>query len=129
MNALQLPVFPTPAIETGAASASPMSALAEKFARMMEGSQGTQQAPLSEMSPDSTIGNALLHQDESMRKTLQDMHALAHAQKDGSLSDIDLTSRQVELMYRVSGMQFQFHAMVYLAQSSKSGIQTLMRNQ
>ncbi|CAM3427593.1 type III secretion protein [Paracidovorax anthurii] len=125
MNALQMPVIPTSAIEPGSASSSPMSALAEKFARLMEGSP---QTPLAEMAPDSTLGNALMHQDESMRKTIQDMHALAHAQKEG-LNDIDTTSRQIELMYRVSGMQFQFHAMVYLAQSSKSGLQTLMRNQ
>ena len=92
----------------------------------MEGA-GTSSA--TDASPDSTVGSALLHQDESMRKSLQDMHALAHAQKDGSLNDIDLTSRQVELMYRMSTMQFQFNAMVYLAQGAKSGLQTLMRNQ
>ncbi|AVS61252.1 type III secretion protein [Paracidovorax avenae] len=126
MNALQLPVSPAPAIESGAAQPSNLSALAEKFARMMEGKP---QAPLAEMAPDSTLGNALMHQDESMRKALQDMHALAHAQKDNSMNDIDMTSRQIELIYRVSGMQFQFHAMVYLAQSGKSGLQTLMRNQ
>lgn len=93
MNALQLPVSPAPAIESGAAQPSNLSALAEKFARMMEGKP---QAPLAEMAPDSTLGNALMHQDESMRKALQDMHALAHAQKDNSMNDIDMTSRQIE---------------------------------
>lgn len=126
MNALSLPVSPAAAVDAGAVQPGNLNALAEKFSRMMEGA-----APSSAnaASPDSTVGNALLHQDESMRKSLQDMHALAHAQKDGSLNDIDLTSRQVELMYRMSTVQFQFNAMVYLAQGAKSGLQTLMRNQ
>ncbi len=126
MNALPLPVSPTAAVDAGAIQPGNLNALAEKFSRLMEGA-GTSSA--IDAPPDSTVGNALLHQDESMRKSLQDMHALAHAQKDGSLNDIDLTSRQVELMYRMSTMQFQFNAMVYLAQGAKSGLQTLMRNQ
>ncbi len=125
MNALPLPVSLAAAAEPAAQSGN-LNALAEKFSRLMEGSAPPSAA---EVSPDSTVGNALLHQDESMRKSLQDMHALAHAQKDGSLNDIDLTSRQVELMYRMSTAQFQFNAMVYLAQGAKSGLQTLMRNQ
>ena len=122
----QLPVSSAAAIDAGAVQPGNLNALAEKFSRLMEGA-GTSSA--TDASPDSTVGSALLHQDESMRKSLQDMHALAHAQKDGSLNDIDLTSRQVELMYRMSTMQFQFNAMVYLAQGAKSGLQTLMRNQ
>ena len=41
----------------------------------------------------------------------------------------ELAARQIELAYQVSMTQMQFNAGVYVAQSSKSGLQTLMKNQ
>ena len=56
------------------------------------------------------------------------MQDLAAAQTTG-VSDKEMMQRQMELTFQITTAQFQFNAGVYLAQSSKTGFQTLMRNQ
>ncbi|MDA8445695.1 hypothetical protein [Paracidovorax valerianellae] len=102
-----------------------MSAVAEKFARMMKDSP-----PLASVESEdpSTLGKMLIKQDESMRKEVQDTAALMQAaiqQPPG----VDLTLYQVNLMYQFAGTHFQVQAMSSLAQTTKTGLQTLMRNQ
>jgi type III secretion inner rod protein HrpB2 len=41
----------------------------------------------------------------------------------------DLAARHMELTYQMALVQVQFNAGVHMAQSSKSGLQTLMKNQ
>jgi type III secretion inner rod protein HrpB2 len=41
----------------------------------------------------------------------------------------DMAARHIDLTYQVAMVSVQFNAGVYMAQSSKSGLQTLMRNQ
>jgi type III secretion inner rod protein HrpB2 len=103
----------------------PSAALADKFAALMNRAPETTAA---ESGSAPSIAQALLQQDESMRKTLQDMHALAKVQTPDA-NDAEMTARQIELTYEIATVQFQFNAGVYLAQSSKNGLQTLMKNQ
>jgi type III secretion inner rod protein HrpB2 len=103
----------------------PSQALQDKFAALMD---RVPEASSAEASSASGLGHALLQQDEAMRKSLQDMHALAKANNIGA-NDNEITARQIELTYEIATVQFQFNAGVYLAQSSKNGLQTLMRGQ
>jgi type III secretion inner rod protein HrpB2 len=103
----------------------PSQALQDKFAALMD---RVPEASSAEASSASGLGHALLQQDEAMRKSLQDMHALAKANNINA-NDNEITARQIELTYEIATVQFQFNAGVYLAQSSKNGLQTLMRGQ
>jgi len=102
-----------------------MAALSDKFASIMNRAP---EAPASETGETSTLANVLINQDETMRRNVEGMHELAAAQTTG-VSDRELSQRQMELTYQITTAQFQFNAGVYLAQSSKTGFQTLMRNQ
>ena len=125
---MTMPISPISAIDV-MQSASPQNGpsqgLAEKFAALME---RVPEASSVEASSTSGLGHALLQQDEAMRKSLQDMHALAKANNINA-NDNEITARQIELTYEIATVQFQFNSGVYLAQSSKNGLQTLMRGQ
>jgi len=41
----------------------------------------------------------------------------------------DMAARHIDLTYQIAMVSVQYNAGVYMAQSSKSGLQTLMRNQ
>ncbi|WCM87890.1 type III secretion protein [Acidovorax sp. NCPPB 3576] len=112
-------------VEQASGPSMNLSAVAEKFARMMKESP-----PLSSVEAESpsTLGKMLINQDESIRKEMQDTAALMQAaiqQPPG----VDLTAYQVTLMYQFAGTHFQVQAMSSLAQTAKTGLQTLMRNQ
>jgi type III secretion inner rod protein HrpB2 len=119
-------VSPIDVLQSAAPQQGPAPALAEKFAALMNRAP---EASAAETSGAPALGQALLKQDEAMRKSLQDMHALAKASITPGANDTEITARQIELTYEIATVQFQFNAGVYLAQSSKNGLQTLMRNQ
>jgi type III secretion inner rod protein HrpB2 len=102
-----------------------MTGLAEKFASIMGRASNLAS---TETAEPSSVASVLINQDEMMRKNIQSMEELTTAQTAG-LSDRELTQRHIELVYQVSTTQFQFNACTYVAQSSKNGLQTLMRNQ
>ena len=126
---MSLSITPVPAIDvlqSASPQQGPCAALAEKFAALMNRAP---EASAVEAGSSPALAQALLQQDEAMRKSLQDMHAMAKAQTDPHASDTEMTARQIELTYEIATVQFQFNAGVYIAQSSKNGLQTLMRNQ
>ena len=45
------------------------------------------------------------------------------------MNPTELAAKHIELSYQLSMVQVQFNAGVYISQSSKSGLQTLMKNQ
>ncbi|WP_439387802.1 type III secretion protein [Ideonella sp. YS5] len=123
-----MPISPISAIDvmqSASAQNGPAQGMAQKFAALME---RVPEASSVEASSSSGLGQALLQQDEAMRKSLQDMHALAKANNINA-NDNEITARQIELTYEIATVQFQFNSGVYLAQSSKNGLQTLMRGQ
>jgi len=125
---MTLPISAVSAIDVmqkAAPQHGPSQALQEKFAALMD---RVPEASSAEAGSSSGLGHALLQQDEAMRKSLQDMHALAKANNINA-NDNEITARQIELTYEIATVQFQFNSGVYLAQSSKNGLQTLMRGQ
>ncbi|MGM9488009.1 type III secretion protein [Ideonella sp. YS5] len=125
---MTMPISPISAIDvmqSASAQNGPAQGMAQKFAALME---RVPEASSVEASSSSGLGQALLQQDEAMRKSLQDMHALAKANNINA-NDNEITARQIELTYEIATVQFQFNSGVYLAQSSKNGLQTLMRGQ
>lgn len=120
------PVSSIGVLQGASAQEGPATALVQKFAALME---RVPEASAVEAGSQTGVGQALLKQDEAMRKSLQDMHALAKASTTPGASDQEMTARQIELTYEITTVQFQFNAGVHLAQSAKNGLQTLMRNQ
>jgi len=120
------PVSPIDVLQSAAPQQGPSEALAQKFAALMD---RVPEASPVEASAQTGLAQTLLKQDEAMRKSLQDMHALAKANISPDANDHEMTARQIELTYEIATVQFQFNAGVYLAQSGKNGLQTLMRNQ
>jgi len=120
-----LQISATDILAHASAPGDSMAGLAEKFASIMGRASNV---PSTETADPSSLAGVLINQDESMRKNMQSAQDLATAQTAG-LSDRELTQRHIELTYQITAVQFQFNAGVYLAQSSKTGFQTLMRNQ
>ena len=120
------PVSAIDVMQSASPQQGPAPALAERFTALMNRAPETTAA---EAGGTPAFGEALLKQDEAMRKSLQDMHALAKASITPGANETEMTARQIELTYEIATVQFQFNAGVYLAQSSKNGLQTLMRNQ
>jgi type III secretion inner rod protein HrpB2 len=83
--------------------------------------------------PENTAqpGNALTQfigaQEAMMRQTYADVRAFSIAAPGMDVQS--MASRSIELNYQVTMVQTQFNAGVYMAQSSKNGLQTLMKNQ
>jgi type III secretion inner rod protein HrpB2 len=126
---MSLSISPVSAIDvlnSASPQQGPAAGLAEKFASLMS---RTPETTASEAGAEPSLGQVLLRQDEAMRKSLQDMHALAKAGTSTDMTETQMTARQIELTYEITTVQFQFNAGVHLAQSSKNGLQTLMRNQ
>jgi type III secretion inner rod protein HrpB2 len=125
MTPVTLAISPIDVLHGASPQQGPSEALAQKFAALMD---RVPESGAAESGGPSGLAQSLLQQDEAMRKSLQDMHALAKANTINS-NDNEITARQIELTYEIATVQFQFNAGVYLAQSGKNGLQTLMRNQ
>jgi type III secretion inner rod protein HrpB2 len=110
------------------ARAPATSAAVDRFNSLME--QQPHQLP-STPEHASRPGNAVTQfmgaQETMMRQTYDDVRAfsLAAPQMDAQT----MAARHIELSYQLSMVQVQFNAGVYVAQSSKNGLQTLMKNQ
>jgi type III secretion inner rod protein HrpB2 len=66
-------------------------------------------------------------QEKMFQQTFHDVRDFAA--KAPSMDMQTMVSRQIELQYQVAMTSLQFNSGVFMAQSSKNGIQTLMKNQ
>jgi type III secretion inner rod protein HrpB2 len=102
--------------------------LSDRFNRLM--AQQPDPAAYSEhhlaggVSPASAFVSA---QERVMYSTFDEVRRFSVEAPGMSLQDV--ASRHIDLTYQVAMVSMQFNAGVYMAQSSKSGLQTLMRNQ
>jgi len=104
-----------------------LGGLADKFNRLME-TQPQAPAPHdTAVGASSPISHFIGSQEALMRQTFDDVRSFS--MEAPSMSPTDLAARQIELTYQLSMVQVQFNAGVYISQSSKSGLQTLMKNQ
>lgn len=104
-----------------------LGGLADKFNRMMEIQPPTAAPHGAEVGASSPISHFIGSQEALMRQTFNDVRSFT-AQAP-SMTPSELAARQIELSYQLSMVQVQFNAGVYISQSSKSGLQTLMKNQ
>jgi type III secretion system HrpB2-like protein len=108
-------------LDSASHGAGPGSSLAQQFKDAMH-SVGAAQ----EHSETSLIGEVLHQQDAAMRELVDRSDALLdHAKETGDVSMVD----QMEIMQAITTSNFRFHACVGIAQTVKSGVQTLMKNQ
>jgi type III secretion inner rod protein HrpB2 len=115
-------------IDKAGARAAPTAAAVDHFNQLMV--HEPQPAP---PVPDgsSTAGNAVTHfmhvQESMMRQTFDDVRAFTVAAP--GMDAQTMAARHIELSYQLAMVQMQFNSGVYVAQSSKNGLQTLMKNQ
>jgi type III secretion inner rod protein HrpB2 len=107
---------------------TPTDMAVDKFNSLM--AQQPNEVPRLPESP-SERANAVTQfvgaQEAMFQQTFHDVRQFA-AQAPGM--DVQtMVSRQIELQYQVAMTGLQFNSGVYMAQSSKNGIQTLMKNQ
>jgi type III secretion inner rod protein HrpB2 len=104
-----------------------LGGLADKFNRMMEVQPPTAAPHDTGVGASSPISHFIGSQEALMRQTFDDVRSFSA--EAPSMNPTDLAARHIELTYQLSMVQVQFNAGVYISQSSKSGLQTLMKNQ
>lgn len=101
--------------------------LADRFSRMVQ-QQPTPQVPNeTEAGSRSAVSHFIQAQEGVMRQTFDKVRSFSL--QAPAMNPSELASRQIELTYQLAMVQVQFNAGVYISQSSKSGLQTLMKNQ
>lgn len=104
-----------------------LGGLADKFNRLMEIQPPAAAPHDTAVGASSPISHFIGSQEALMRQTFDDVRSFST--QAPSMNPADLAARQIELSYQLSMMQVQFNAGVYISQSSKNGLQTLMKNQ
>jgi type III secretion inner rod protein HrpB2 len=117
---------------TAAAAAGPrppeVQHLADQFDRMMAREPDVTIFSEQHLGIQGTPATAFVKSQEAlMRHTYDDIRRFSIEAPQMGMQE--LASRHIDLTYQLAMVQLQFNAGVYLAQSGKSGIQTLMRNQ
>lgn len=113
-------------LDLAAARPEGLSGLAQQFNQMMQShppepaGHGTADAP-------SVVSHVVGQMDSALRHTFDNMHAFAERAPLMSLEE--LSAHHMQMTMEVSMVQLQFTAGVSMAQSSKNGLQTLMKNQ
>ncbi len=112
-----------------AASPSPdLQAQAQKFEQLLAREpQVDTKAAQALNAPDSTMTKTLHTLDEASRHVTADMQRFVAEAPTMDLQE--LTTRSMELNLQVATQGLQFTACTSVAQSSKNGLQTLMKNQ
>ena len=75
----------------------------------------------------SPVTAFMMTQEQYLRQTVSEVQNFG---KEAPMLGVhELAARQIELSYQVAMVQVQFNAGISVAQSGKSGLQTLMKNQ
>lgn len=127
MNVPPVGLMPTHhVLDLATARPEGLNSLAEQFNQMMQvdppapAAHGTTDAP-------SVLAHFVGQVDTALQHTFDDMRAFS---AQAPLMNIEeLTAHHMQLTMQLSMVQLQFNAGVSLAQSSKNGLQTLMKNQ
>lgn len=107
-----------------------LQAQAQRFEQLMAQqpqADAAAQRPAAVSAADSTMGRTLHTLDDASRQVTADMQRFV---ADAPTMDLQtLTTRSMELNLQVATQGLQFTACTSVAQSSKNGLQTLMKNQ
>jgi type III secretion inner rod protein HrpB2 len=101
--------------------------LADRFSRMVQEQPSAPVPNNTEAGSRSVVSHFIEAQEGVMRETFDKVRSFTL--QAPSMDPSQLASREIELTYQLAMVQVQFNAGVYVAQSSKSGLQTLMKNQ
>jgi type III secretion inner rod protein HrpB2 len=122
------PVSAQSVLDNVSARAAPTAAAVDRFNALMLHTPHDV-PPVPEGS--SVSGNAVTHfmkaQESMLRQTYDDVRAFSLAAPH--MDAHTMAGRHIELSYQLAMVQMQFNSGVYVAQSSKNGLQTLMKNQ
>ena len=115
-------------LERAAQPSSDLQSLSERFDRLMDGDPVAQEHNKAHNNDKDTVATTFVGKGEAMmRETFQSMNDFMLDAP--GLDHKELAMRHMQLSLQVALTQFQFNACVHVAQSSKTGIQTLMKNQ
>ncbi|OXJ06586.1 hypothetical protein [Burkholderia sp. AU6039] len=102
------------------------SELRDKFRMLME--RASMAPPLHDYAGQpSPVANAIAAQDAEFMKAMADVQRLPEEIPGMSLTE--LTDRSVQMMFELASMQMNMQVKMSLVESSKSSVQTLMKNQ
>src|SRR5687768_7915595 len=115
-------------MQTSGTAAPELQGMADKFNRLMVQEPDTAQYTDQHLSGRESAASAFVGaQEKIMYHTFDEVRRFGMEAPGMSLQD--MAARHIDLTYQVAMVSVQFNAGVYMAQSSKSGLQTLMRNQ
>lgn len=113
-------------LDLAAARPEGLSGLAQQFNQMMQAhppepaGHGTADGP-------SVVSHFVGQMDSALQHTFDNMRSFG--ERAPSMSFEELSAHHVQMTMELSMVQLQFTAGVSMAQSSKNGLQTLMKNQ
>ena len=116
-------------VRSAATPASPdLQAAAERFNRLMAAEPDPQAFSAHHLMNNETPATAFVRaQEEVIHKTFHDVRQFTADAPH--MDEHELAARHIALSYQMAMVQVQFNAGVYVAQSGKNGLQTLMKNQ
>jgi len=120
-------VSANPVLDRAAARPESLDALADKFGRMMETQPPEPSHTVRPAGEASAVQHFVSQQEHALQQTFDDVRAFQL--QAPSMNMQTLAARQMQLTQQMAMVQLQFNAGVYVAQSSKTGLQTLMKNQ
>lgn len=104
-----------------------LQAQAQRFEQLMAREPQAEPVNTPLNRPDSTMSHTLNTLDQASRQVTADMQRFIAESPAMDLRE--MTTRQMELNLQVATQSLQFSACTSVAQSSKNGLQTLMKNQ
>lgn len=115
-------------MQKASAPATEIQGLADRFNQLMatdpDPAAHTDQHIAGRESAASAFVSA---QERVMYRTFDEVRRFAVEAPGMGLQD--MAARHIDLTYQIAMVSVQYNAGVYMAQSSKSGLQTLMKNQ
>ena len=104
-----------------------LDSLAHKFNRLMgEDPDPSAYAAQNLHNGESQVTHFLRAQETALQHTFDDVRALSV--QAPHMDPQELAAKHIEMSYQIAMVQVQFNASVYVAQSGKTGLQTLMKN-
>ena len=101
--------------------------LSERFDRLMAAEPELSRFSEQHLSGSGTPVTAFVKSQEALMQHAYD-DVRRFSVEAPTLGPQELAARHIDLTYQLAMVQVQFNAGVYLSQSAKSGIQTLMKN-
>jgi type III secretion system HrpB2-like protein len=127
-----MPIEPVGAVagvmEQAGAKTPEMGQLAERFNRLMAHDPQAADYDRPTRNDHASVAGEVLGQEDRMLK--QTLHAIQDfGVQAPHLSLQEMTAKHIELVYQMTSAQMQFNSGAHVAQSFKSGLSTLMKNQ